>query len=211
MSNIIGDVGGRFKELIRLIGKMPDDDIILVGDIIDVGNESNKVIEFARTNPNIRVIFGNHESFFLDYIDKTQIYEKDLWILKKGGKSTLDSYGYDSKGNPKIPKEHIDFIRSLSLYIETSNFLISHAPWSSLLTLEQACSNLNEENSIIWNRKEPILRNKFQIFGHLNQANKFSNFAMCIDDTRNKKLIGINTETMEIFQQPYFNSGRKYE
>lgn len=211
--NIISDIAGRYSELIKLIEKMPEDEegYLFLGDMLDRGNQSPQVIEFARTTPNVKTIRGNHEDMFLDYFDGDYFmkdYDEELWIFHNGGKATLDSYGkiygYDSSiGKPKIPKEHLHFIRSLPLYIETDKFLITHAPLYSQFSLERACSVPSFETSILWNRGKPIKRDKFQIFGHCGELKKYSDYAICIDDSWKDKLTGLNTKTMEIFQQPY--------
>ena len=205
MPNVIGDVAGQFKTLMTLIEKMPSNDIILVGDLIDRGPESNKVVEFARTTPNVKALYGNHEEMMIDYFDQTHQYDEGLWVFQNGGKPTLNSYGYDEEGNPKVPKEHLDFLRSLPLYIETDKFFISHSFWHSFLSLEAACNPTCAEWSIVWNRMPPKRRDKFQIAGHNSQfgLKKFDDFAICIDTSASDILTGINTDTMEIFQQPY--------
>ena len=55
--NIIGDIAGRFDELMLLLAKMPESDkVILLGDMVDRGSQSKQVIEWAMTNPNVIAI-----------------------------------------------------------------------------------------------------------------------------------------------------------
>jgi len=207
MANIIGDPHGKFKILMSLIEKMPSDEIIITGDMIDRGPDSAKVIEFASTTEGVRAIKGNHESFLLDFIDKTFSYEEGLWIFRNGGNKTIQSYGqtygFNEDGNPKFPKEHIDFIRSLPLYIETDKFLITHAPIYFDWGLKKACEYAATDSGILWNRGRPSKRDKFQIFAHQGEFKKYGDFAICIDNSWNNSLMGINTNTMEIFEQTY--------
>lgn len=40
--------------------------MIILGDVIDKGNNSIKMIKFVRNHPNIQMILGNHEYSFLN-------------------------------------------------------------------------------------------------------------------------------------------------
>jgi serine/threonine protein phosphatase 1 len=61
---IIGDIHGCYEELQQLLDKASlckDDEIIAIGDIVDRGPDTPKVLEFFHTNSNARSIMGNHE------------------------------------------------------------------------------------------------------------------------------------------------------
>ena len=56
--NIIGDIAGEFDALIELVKRMPDEDILLVGDLVDRGPKSLQVIEWAIDTPNVSALLG---------------------------------------------------------------------------------------------------------------------------------------------------------
>lgn len=61
---IIGDIHGCFDELHELLdlaAPTSDDRIIAIGDIVDRGPDSEKVLAFFRDTPNACSIMGNHE------------------------------------------------------------------------------------------------------------------------------------------------------
>src|SRR4051812_17971392 len=61
---IIGDIHGCFDELQELLAAVvttADDEIIAIGDIVDRGPQSERVLEFFRDRPRARSIMGNHE------------------------------------------------------------------------------------------------------------------------------------------------------
>ena len=63
---IIGDIHGCFETLKALIKQFPDNArVILVGDLIDRGQGSKKVIQYVIDN-NIECVRGNHEVMFLE-------------------------------------------------------------------------------------------------------------------------------------------------
>ena len=61
---VIGDIHGCFYELQDLLEKAgigDDDEIIALGDIVDRGPESPKVLDFFTNTHNARSLMGNHE------------------------------------------------------------------------------------------------------------------------------------------------------
>ena len=61
---IIGDIHGCFDELaalLNLVAPASDDRIIALGDIVDRGPDSEKVLAFFRDTPNATSLLGNHE------------------------------------------------------------------------------------------------------------------------------------------------------
>lgn len=61
---IIGDIHGCFAELQDLLGKAgiaAGDEIIAIGDIVDRGPDTPRVLEFFRATRDARSIMGNHE------------------------------------------------------------------------------------------------------------------------------------------------------
>lgn len=61
---IIGDIHGCYDELqalLDLVAPARDDEIIALGDIVDRGPQSERVLEFFRDTPNATSLMGNHE------------------------------------------------------------------------------------------------------------------------------------------------------
>lgn len=61
---LIGDIHGCWDELQELLDRAalaPDDEIIALGDIVDRGPDTVKVLDFFMQRPNARTLQGNHE------------------------------------------------------------------------------------------------------------------------------------------------------
>lgn len=69
---IIGDVHGSCKELDLLLKKIPEDsEIIFLGDLVDRGPDSYRVVEIAHSlheSGRARLVKGNHESTMLRFM-----------------------------------------------------------------------------------------------------------------------------------------------
>lgn len=222
--NIIADVAGRYKELLALIDQMPKEPFLCVGDLNDRGPDSKKVIEFVMKNGDS--LLGNHEFIMLDWCAGCPMYpDPNYWVNKVGGGATLISYGIEKlidrpegcthqELSSVIPEEHLKWIAKRPLFYFTEGLLVTHASypadWSlDLLDKPEFFTNevIARENSLIWNREKPAKREGiFQIFGH----NAYWDYAkegdgwLCIDNSNEKKLTGINWPTKKLYHQKYF-------
>ncbi len=124
---VIPDIHGcynTFAELLKKIKLTKEDNLYLLGDYIDRGKNSDKVvdliIELSETH-NIFPIMGNHEKSILE---AQEDYDKGTFafFVKRFGKSKqlLDE-------NKQIKKKYYDFLINLPLYYKIGNFILVHA------------------------------------------------------------------------------------
>lgn len=207
---IIADIAGQYKALVQLVQKMPEGEVISLGDMVDRGPDSQRVLDFFMKEGR-RAVLGNHEHIMVDNLTNGGFYDPIVWI-KNGGKMTLQSF-------PKygeVPQKYIDWINQLPKYLEIDDCLISH----SFPMYYDAVEDFNDlgysyyhkqEATIIWNRSYPRRRDEYrlQVAGHNSmwKIRRFCDdkgeFAICLDDSRSKRLTGMVLETGEIFQQDF--------
>lgn len=205
--NIIGDIAGRFNELQELLAIMPKADLILsVGDIIDRGPDSKKVIEWFMSTPNTEVIYGNHEDMMYEVATKNDYTYRHLW-LRNGGLSTVVNYlppGTEDLSQVDFDVDHIDWLSKRPMYFETNDLFVSHAPITSLNCIPK--DPYGRDHYFIWNRFEPSKpQSKFIVNGHNGKFRWYkwgdgNVFGACIDDSHNLKLTGMHWPSKEIFQ-----------
>lgn len=121
---MVSDIHGQyelFKKLLEVIDFSDSDVMYILGDIIDKGNKSLKLIDYIRKKENIICILGNHEYEFLKYYDRlTKEYcDKTDEVLKK-----LQNYFNDDY---KLSWDIVDYIDSLPPIIITDRFIGVHA------------------------------------------------------------------------------------
>ena len=163
---VFGDIHGCLDELKVLLDCISrdltaDDTLVFVGDYIDRGLDSKRVIEtmLALKEGKAQCLFlkGNHEAMFLDYMKGPRSIESPY--LKYGGKETFESYGglySDMLEQPEklVPAQHMAFLQSLILGARVDNFLIVHAGVKPQLALEQ-----HTEKELLWIRDEFLKSN----------------------------------------------------
>ncbi|WP_017293520.1 metallophosphoesterase family protein [Geminocystis herdmanii] len=168
MSNkrlVIGDVHGHYtalSELLENIAPCQEDEIYFLGDLIDRGSQSAKVVDLVIKN-DYKCILGNHEVMLLDAIGGQQINQQVFhgW-LQNGGNTTIASYD-----NKMPPPEHLEWFKNLPLYFDLGDYWLVHAGVDPRLPLEQQSSE-----QFCWIRQlfhdtiEPYFKDKTIIIGH---------------------------------------------
>ncbi|TVP60125.1 MAG: serine/threonine protein phosphatase [Nodularia sp. (in: Bacteria)] len=162
---VIGDVHGHYEGLMTLmeaIAPASDDQVYFLGDLIDRGPKSAQVIDFVKDN-NYACLLGNHEQMLLSILngDNTSASAMQAWLYG-GGQATIASYEEAS-----IPDEHLDWLKTLPLYLDLGDIWLTHAgvdPEIPLVeqTAEQFCWIRDEFHSI----EQPYFSDKLMIIGH---------------------------------------------
>ncbi|MCK5740868.1 MAG: serine/threonine protein phosphatase [Chlorobi bacterium] len=154
---VIGDVHGCTMTLQRLLGtlKITDkDQIFFLGDLIDRGPRSKQTIDtiFALREKGVqaRSILGNHEKMLLEATRSNSAHQ--AWMLN-GGHKTLKSFGI--KHILDLDSKYVDFFKSLSYFIKTDDFLLTHAGINNLIN-----NPLTDSSAMLWTRSNEVDRKK---------------------------------------------------
>lgn len=101
---VIGDIHGMFdplKKLIEVIRRyhyaygLEVEKIIFLGDYIDFGPSSKEVIDLIiNLEFNKVCLMGNHEDLLLQFMDKSELFQKynNIWFDGNGGIDTITSF-----------------------------------------------------------------------------------------------------------------------
>ncbi len=146
MTYVISDLHGCFEYwemMLFEIGFTHDDEIYVLGDIVDRGNEPVRLLFDMLTRPNVFPILGNHEFSLLDVVRKLPFdadinnfmehLEEDtltslaMWVCD-GGRVTLQQYLDLKKQGREII---LDYLREFELYDEITvndkEFVLTHS------------------------------------------------------------------------------------
>lgn len=199
---VIADIAGQFSALKRLMARFPEDQkFVFLGDLIDRGPDSDKVLQLAMTSPNITTLLGNHEHMMLDFCRNLGYYDHGLWLMNDGG-PTYRNYLYE------IPESVLDWVAKLPLYYMTSDggCLVTHAPQASnAISYPTTAFTLD----FIWNRHVPPRQSYFQVFGHNSHwgvrsiTDDTGAYALCIDASQQNCLTAFEWPSKRITQEPY--------
>ncbi len=164
----ITDIHGCFKPFYELVVNTiklkKSDQLILLGDYIDRGDQSKEVIDFIidlhKEGFNITPLTGNHEMMLCEaYYDQDLL---PLWLMNNGN-STLLSFGIQDIR--EIDIHYLDFFTTLEYYKNLGNFVFVHAGFDDLAT-----NPFLDKQSMVWecrlSYQNPMLSGKTIIHGH---------------------------------------------
>ncbi len=179
----IGDIHGcltALETLVEEIGFRGDDRIVVLGDVVDRGPDTEGVINFLMelaTRHEVIFLRGNHE--IMMQAARGHRGERMRW-LQVGGEAVLDSYGADTLDD--IPQKHWDFIASFRPYFETRRHFFVHANAHSNKALDR-----QSDVMLFWEpfgNQKPHKSGKVMVCGHTSQKTGDPinvGHAICID------------------------------
>jgi len=164
----IGDIHGKFKLLKQVLERAnfdyENDMLITLGDICDGGMDTYLCVEELLKIKNRIDIIGNHDKWFLTFIDTT--IHPDGW--RQGGFNTARSYAdkarleklvelnggdYNVILRPEdVPEAHQDFFKGQHLYYkDEKNRVFVHGGFYRFYTLE--VTKRNNPEAFYWDRE----------------------------------------------------------
>ncbi len=192
----IGDIHGRLDLFKALIKAVEADDaeageaeshVILLGDLVDRGDDSAGVIARARKwqkKRSVRILAGNHEEMFLEAFDDIDVLRH---FLKHGGRETILSYDITPKkfnamsldelfkALPEIvPAEERAYVEAFEEMIIAGDYLFVHAGIDPARPIEE-----QKRSDMLWIR-DRFLRHqggfgKVVVHGHTIFPNVMDN------------------------------------
>lgn len=142
---VIGDIHGEYEQLRTLLGKMhfgDEDELYILGDVVDRGPHPTKTLQFLMTLPNCTCIAGNHEIMaltclkllmneitddFLEQLSPEDMAQLADWT-RNGSSSTISEF---TKLSPEERNDVLDFIGEFETYAELDingqKYLLVHA------------------------------------------------------------------------------------
>lgn len=164
----IGDIHGHAKHLELLLEKLPrqgGDHIVFLGDLIDRGPASKRVLDLVRqlsARNQVTYIRGNHEIMMLQARHHRRA--RMAW-LRNGGGATLDAYA--ARSMDAIPDEDWQLMQSSVPFLETETAIYLHASFDPLLEMAD-----QSEDDLFWRfctDPAPHCSGKFVVCGHTTQ------------------------------------------
>jgi serine/threonine protein phosphatase 1 len=164
----ISDIHGCFKPFYELVVSTikltKSDQLILLGDYIDRGEQTKEVIDFIidlkKSGFSVTPLAGNHEVMLLDTYNNPEILP--LWLMNNG-MSTLISF--EIRNIMEIDKRYLEFFTSLEYYKILDKLVFVHAGFD-----DYAINPFSDKHDMVWECRNfyqhPELSGKTIIHGH---------------------------------------------
>ncbi len=190
---IIPDIHGCAETFAMLLDQLikpnKNDKLIFLGDYIDRGPDSKRVIDIImdlqKREFDITALIGNHEDYcikaweedknkktFFGFHTKSKI-QKEWEVF--GGKETLESF--DAYRPSEIPEKYIDWMRNLDYYVKLEKFIVVHAGFNFKID-----DPFSDKRSMLWVRDYEVIPEKINnrrvIHGHVPVNLEFIDLAI---------------------------------
>lgn len=194
MTYVCSDLHGYPKlGFLRLLQKADfnrDDDLFVLGDVIDRGPDGVRLLQWMMAHPNVQLIMGNHESMMLacapffpllfqtitdealtdyglleDCLQKGMLELTEVW-QQNGSKPTLEGL---KRLSVEEREDILDYVRDAPYFdaVECAGrqFLLNHAGWGNYSPGKTKYT----ADEMLWNR--PALTDRYYekaitVFGH---------------------------------------------
>lgn len=164
----IGDIHGcsvALDALIEAVDPSEDDVLVTLGDYVDRGPDTPGVLDqllALRRRCRLVPLLGNHDQVMMAAVFGH--VEPNVW-REMDGQITIDAYG----SIRDIPPEHMDFLASCELCVETPTHIFMHACYDPELILEKQTIETLLWTSLRDGIPAPHLSGKRAIVGHTSQ------------------------------------------
>ena len=118
MSDIHGQAGAFYK-MLKKICFSDNDQMYVLGDVIDRGPDGIEIIKYVMSKPNITLLIGNHEHMMLDALRTGLSHDYDLWFYKLGSAEKDKMLEYLKNCPVVIP----------DVKVNNRKFYLTHAGW----------------------------------------------------------------------------------
>lgn len=187
MIYVMSDIHGmydKYIEMMDLIDLKENDTLYVLGDIVDRGNGSMKILKDMMKRPNVFGIFGNHELMMadcfniitqeitnelLDNFDEEALMKLSDW-MNNGAFQTIQEFKKLSK---EEQKDIIEYLMEFTAYEEVTvngkDYLLVHVGLGDFS--EEKSLDEYDVNDFVWKRPDwdiPYFAdsNKFVVVGH---------------------------------------------
>ncbi len=162
---VMSDLHGMYDKFISMLEQIDfssNDQLYILGDVLDRGDKPLEIIDYIRKHKNIILLKGNHELMFQESWINTN--DRYLWFYN-GGDDT-----FHKLKNKKFEYEEsfYKYIKNLPYLEVVDNFILVHAGLYlpnnyECLNIEQII-DLQEEDICVWDRT--ILESNKHIKGY---------------------------------------------
>ena len=169
----ISDLHGHWDNLNRFLQTLKKRDrVFLLGDVVDKGPESVRIIQEVMNDPRITMLLGNHEQMMWQYLKSREVGDYYQWVIMNHGSDTLLQYE-DLKESEK--EKIMDYLENLplnvpDLKVKGRKFYLVHAMPvdEKKVTMKDLDYNGEAIASYVWARYngEKLFDDRTVIAGH---------------------------------------------
>lgn len=165
----VSDLHGQYDYFKQIKEYMKEDDMCYVlGDCVDRGPGSIKILLDIIADKRFKMIKGNHEQIMIEALEQAEQGYMDfqLWYMNGGYETHLEFMSYSRE----IQLAVISYLKRLPVKLEYKDIILTHAGFSFALE-EYVLDDILDEERLMWDRSHltstaKSKRGKIQVHGH---------------------------------------------
>lgn len=126
MRYLCSDIHGDYDKYQKALEIVGDDELIIIGDVIDRGRDGLKILLDTMEKDNITLMMGNHEGMMLDFLYKRGLYGGAWLNWRNGGEETFRAYRFAIENGEIDPDELEEYLASLPVSIDYGDVFLVH-------------------------------------------------------------------------------------
>lgn len=153
MKYVMSDIHGQYYKFMEMLDKInfdDNDELYILGDVMDRGEKSLEIIDHIMKSKNIYMIMGNHEKMYLEAQD--DYLNKIIWYKNGGDKTEYQLLYKDDEYKENL----YNFIYNLPHIMVKDNFIFVHAgiylPQNNNSYSINEILDMQEEDILLWDR-----------------------------------------------------------
>ncbi len=126
MRFLCSDIHGDFDKYQKALDIVGDDDLIIIGDVIDRGDEGFRILLDTMNRDNVTLMMGNHEAMMAESIFGKGLYG-DAWLSPNNGGETTARAFMRAVKKKEIDEEALeDYLVHLPVSIDFGDYYLVH-------------------------------------------------------------------------------------
>ncbi|MBD5472825.1 MAG: fructose-bisphosphatase class III [Lachnospiraceae bacterium] len=133
MTYVISDIHGNFDKyegMLKLIQLSDEDELYVIGDVIDRGLDGVKILRDIMERPNVHMLLGNHELMAVEAIlatDGLSRWKKmDLWMWNSGAATYNALMALNVEERDRMVAFLVNLPVSMEIRVNGQNFHLVH-------------------------------------------------------------------------------------
>jgi len=181
---IMSDLHGCYEEwqnMLQIIQFNDSDTLYIIGDVLNRGPKPLTLLSEIRKHPNMHLLLGNHEDWFLSLMD---VIDQDNhnyrspkarmdahnWLYHNGGEATADEFDLLSRDEKKELKQYLSRLPIyMNITVNGQVYLLVHSGFSNMFSREYPMEHYTKD-ILLWSYMDingSYYTDKTVIVGHI--------------------------------------------
>lgn len=130
MKYCLSDVHGEYNRFLNMLKKISfsdEDELFILGDVIDRGEDGVKLLQHIKGTPNMHMLMGNHEDMMIGSMVYRSSRHTDMWMWNYGAVTKLALLDLATEERDDLLDWASNLPDAMSVNVNGQEFFLVHA------------------------------------------------------------------------------------